>query len=129
MEATAGYTTPPTGRATRPMEVTPGRRPRDAGQGITPMAKRPMERTIAPEQNTATMSIEQMSGVLSNTQRQYEADMRWIMSIAEAVTEHAARLDHHRNTYKDIKDGGEPQWQGVEGDGLGERREYAEHPE
>ena len=86
------------------MEVTPGRRPRDLGQGVTPMAKRAMERVITAEEDTTTLSIEQMSNILMSVKRQYESDMTWFSGLAAAVEDHANRLDYHRMTYKKMKE-------------------------
>ena len=100
----AGNITPPDRRtrgATAPMETTPTLRARQAGQGLTPDAKRPMDRVITDEEDTTVMSIAEMSQILSSVKRQYEQDMIWIADIDRSVSNHADIINRHTATISD----------------------------
>ena len=90
--------------AAAPMAATPQtRRKREDGTeatGLTPAAKRATARPDMVEPPSTQMSLIELTTAFVRLQSRYEFDLPWFGAMAEAVTDHTARLDIMRDIQK-----------------------------
>ena len=88
------------------MAATPERRrERELGPtGLTPAAKRVAARPELAAHSPVNLSLQKLTDAFLKLQKRYECDVPWSSAMAEATTDHAARLDIIRDLQRGLVD-------------------------